>query len=89
MWSVSAKEELRFTEGIMSRCSFPHNEVHSTPGDKSISNSFTKTFTERKNSECCFWDKKEYPLRLSISSVLDSASQTEATIGSCHWDHIT
>lgn len=60
----------------MSCCSLPHNEVHSTPGDKRISNSFTKTFTERKNSECCFWDKKEYPLRLFISSVLDSASQT-------------
>jgi hypothetical protein len=54
----------------------PHNMVHSLPQNKGVSTSFTK-HSEKENSKCCFWEMKEYPLRLLRSSMLGSGKEQD------------
>lgn len=74
MWSVSAKEEFKIQEENNESLFTVHTIWFILLLKTKAFQIHSRKQSQKENSECCFWDKKEYSLRFLKSSVLDSVS---------------
>lgn len=78
MWPSQPRKNSEFTRKIMSNCSVSTQYASFYSLEQKHFKFIGEHIQRNKNSECCFWDKKEYPLRLLKLSILDSVNLRES-----------